>query len=196
MSQTSGYKLILVALTVSLVCLFAPRLALADSFTLSNSNGGDGYVVLPPMSTGNQFDLYGADNGASSDTGVISNTTFYTAVALTAETLSFNWNYLTFDCCGSQWDPAGYVVNDVTTQLSTDSGTPGLGSGGSFVLSLNAGDTYGFYVDSPDSILGRGEIQVSAAPGPIPGVGLPSYLTIGLLGLGSMGWNRLRQRPA
>jgi hypothetical protein len=48
-------------LTVSLVLYI--RLALADSFTLSNSNGGDGYVVLPPTSTGNQFDLFGADNG-------------------------------------------------------------------------------------------------------------------------------------
>jgi hypothetical protein len=61
------------------------------------------------------------------------------AVALSAETLSFNWNYLTFDCCGSQWDPVGYVVNGVQTQLSTDSGTQGLGSTGSFVLTLNAG---------------------------------------------------------
>jgi hypothetical protein len=191
MPQTSGYKLLLMVFTVSLLgCLFTSRSAFADTFTLSNSNGGDGSVVLPPSSTGNQFDLFGADN----DVGA--NTTFYTAVAMSAETLSFNWNYLTFDCCGSHWDPAGYVVNGAQTQLSTDSFTQGLGSSGSFVLTLNTGDTYGFYVSSLDSVLGRGEIQVSAAPSPIPGAGFLSYITLGLLGLGSLGWKRLRQGPA
>jgi hypothetical protein len=42
---------------------------------------------------------------------------------------------------------------------------------------------------------GNGKVEisfVSAAPGPIPGAGLLSYLTLGLLGLGSYGWKRLR----
>jgi hypothetical protein len=33
-----------------------------------------------------------------------------------------------------------------------------------------------------------------AAPGPIPGAGLLSYVALGLLGLGSAGWNRWRHR--
>ena len=36
--------------------------------------------------------------------------------------------------------------------------------------------------------------SVSPAPGPIPGAGLLSYIALGILGLGSMGWKRLRMR--
>jgi hypothetical protein len=39
-------------------------------------------------------------------------------------------------------------------------------------------------------------VVVNAAPGPIPGAGLFSYIALGLLGLCSAGWNRLRQRAA
>jgi hypothetical protein len=34
---------------------------------------------------------------------------------------------------------------------------------------------------------------VTPAPGPIPGAGALSYVALGLLGLGSMGWKRLRK---
>jgi hypothetical protein len=34
--------------------------------------------------------------------------------------------------------------------------------------------------------------ELTPAPGPIPGAGLLSYITLGLLGLGSLGWKRLR----
>jgi hypothetical protein len=36
--------------------------------------------------------------------------------------------------------------------------------------------------------------SIQAAPGPIPGAGLLSYLPLGILGVGSMGWKRLRMR--
>jgi hypothetical protein len=38
--------------------------------------------------------------------------------------------------------------------------------------------------------------EVSAAPGPIPGAGLLSYIALGLLGVGSVGWKRLNKRCA
>lgn len=37
-----------------------------------------------------------------------------------------------------------------------------------------------------------GEGSLGAAPGPICGSGLLSYIALGLLGLGSYGWKRLR----
>jgi hypothetical protein len=39
-----------------------------------------------------------------------------------------------------------------------------------------------------------GTWEVSAAPGPIPGAGLLSYPTLGVLGLISAGWKRLNKR--
>jgi hypothetical protein len=43
---------------------------------------------------------------------------------------------------------------------------------------------------------GNGEVVIAlqAAPGPIPGAGLLSYIALGLLGVGSIGWKRLRMR--
>ena len=34
--------------------------------------------------------------------------------------------------------------------------------------------------------------EVNAAPGPIPGAGLLSYIALGLFGVGSVGWRWLR----
>jgi hypothetical protein len=43
----------------------------------------------------------------------------------------------------------------------------------------------------PDVTISR--VSLVAAPGPIPGAGLFSYVALGLIGLGSMGWKRFRQ---
>jgi hypothetical protein len=96
------------------------------------------------------------------------------------------------DVDGSFFDPAGVLLNGVPTQLSTDNLPNGSSQSGAFTFNLAAGDIYSFFAASTDSILGRGDISVSAAPGPIPGAGLLSYVAIGLLGLGSIGWKRLR----
>jgi hypothetical protein len=158
--------------------------ASADTFSLANSNGGDGFVNTFPGG----FDLFGADNGASQ------NYTTYTATASTNKTVTVNWTYTTNDCCGSVWDPAGYVVNGVFTQLSTDSSTQGqVDSSGSFIVSLLAGDVYGMYVFSPDSIQGRADISVLASEGttPIPAA-LPLFAS-GMGGLGLLTWRRKKK---
>ena len=160
--------------------------AVADTFSLANSNGGDGFVNTFPGG----FDLFGADNGASQ------NYTTYTATASTNKTVTVNWTYTTNDCCGSVWDPAGYVVNGVYTQLSTDSAINGqVDSSGSFIVSLLAGDVYGMYVFSPDSVGGRGDISVTASEGttPIPAA-LPLFAS-GMGGLGFLTWRR-KKKPA
>jgi len=151
----------------------------ADTFTLNNDNGGDGYVVAIPGG----FDLFGADNGFGN------NYTTYTATAATSETLTYNWTYTTNDCCGAGWDPGGYVINGVYTALSPYVfGPQGTGdSSGVVTLTVLAGQNYGFYVYSPDSCCGRGDIAVNATP-------LPAALPMFAAGLGLVGWLARRRK--
>jgi hypothetical protein len=128
------------------------------AYVLSNSTDADGYVYGGPA--GYTFTLVGADD----DVGFTD--TEYTATAASAATISGKWLYQTFDCCGAFWDPAGYIINGVKTQLSDDSGGPGVGGSGVFSFSVSPGDVYGFYVDSQDSVAGRGALSIGSVPEP------------------------------
>jgi hypothetical protein len=133
----------------------------ADIFTLQNSNGGDGGVTLL---SGGGFDVFGSNNGHPLGFGgPIANLTSYTATAGAAETLAFDWTYTTHDQSGAQFDPGGYLVNGVKFQVSPASSDPAFytGESGHLVLDLAAGDTYGFYIFSTDSQVGRADISVS-----------------------------------
>src|SRR5664279_3153548 len=99
--------------------------AKADTFLLSNNNGGDGYVT--PNTGGIPFDLFGADNGAALGSGANPNYTNYFATALTDETLTFSWVYTTNDHNGSYWDPAGYYDGQYHQLTTSIQGTLGDG---------------------------------------------------------------------
>lgn len=162
---------------ISMATVIAPQAQAA--FVLANSNGGDGYVVGSYPT----FDLFGADNGASN------NYTTYTDTFATGGTISYAWTYTTNDCCGAAWDPGGYVLNGAYTQLSPDVfGPPGTGdSSGILTVTINPGDTFGFYVFSPDSIEGRGDIAVTLARVPEPA-------SLAILGAALGGFSLIRRR--
>jgi hypothetical protein len=84
---------------------------------------------------------------------------------------SFLPEYFTF---GTAFDPS--IVNSLETlQLSTGAYE---GPGG-----------------NPNDRINIADVSVTPAPGPIPGAGLLSYVAVGLLGLGSIGWKRLLMLP-
>jgi hypothetical protein len=179
----------LAAATFFLSLALSVSSANAVVFTLSSSNGGDGFVNSIPGG----IDLFGADNGV----GATSTTLL--AIASTTESVAYNWIYTTNDCCGAHWDPGGYIINNVKTQLSADiQGTSGTGNAsGTISLNLIAGENFGFYIDSPDSIQGRadlaitGDISVAAVPEPTTW----AMMILGFAGVGFMAYRR-KNSPA
>ena len=154
-----------VALCAAGVVATAGQAAAADMFTLGNTNGGDGGVILL---SGGGFDVFGSDNGHPVGFGgPIANLTSYVATSGLAQTLTFDWTYTTHDLSGAQYDPGGYIVNGVQHQVSPLSSDPieFLSSSGQVTLNLAAGDTYGFYVFSTDSEAGRADIAVTPVRG-------------------------------
>ena len=133
------------------------------SWTLSNDNGGDGSLT----GTYPAFTITGSNNGAPD------NTTFYTETFASAGSISFTWQYASLDSTGlGTYDSAGWVVtHDGTsdsTQLSIDADTT---SSGSATVPYAAGDTFGFYVYSIDSMGGPGMLAINedlALPPPPP----------------------------
>jgi len=157
------------AALLSATALVAPAQA---QYTVSNSNGGDGYLTT--ASSPYTWMLVGANNDADSNIVTAS------AVSGGTQNVTFNYSYQTFDEDGSSYDPAGYFVNSNFFQLTscctyaTQTGT--------FTLSLNAGDTYGFYVNSTDGCCGPGAISFAQS-----GVPEPASWALMLGGFGAIG---------
>jgi hypothetical protein len=147
--------------------------------TLSNSDGWVDTSLAPSSVT-----LWGGDNQSG-----LGGTTLFSIIVPSATTQAFAWDYQTFDCCGGVWDPAGYEINGVFTQLSLNL-DPYVGSSGTTTVSLNAGDEFGFYVNTPDNILARAEITIS----PVPEPATLTLLGSALIGLAGMMTRRRRQR--
>ena len=128
------------------------------AYTLTTTNGGDGSVAAGPAPY--TFTITGANNGVGSSL------TSYTDVASGALTITASYSYTTNDVDGAAFDPAGYTINGALFQLSPGSSASGYTQTGTVSFSVLAGDTYGFYVNSTDSILGTGTLSIGAVPEP------------------------------
>ena len=145
-------KLMFAAAAVA-VSMAAPA---AATFTLNNSLGGDGFVVT----NGAAFTLYSGNDGTDN------NVTSFTTTATAAATISGRWRFYTFDVDGSSFDPAGFVINGVLTQLTTNGIPRPALQFGTYSFNVNAGDNFGFFVRTTDGALGRGVFTVNAVPEP------------------------------
>ncbi|WP_235902787.1 PEPxxWA-CTERM sorting domain-containing protein [Sandarakinorhabdus oryzae] len=153
------------------------------AFTLNNSQGGDGYVIVNSPSS---FTVYGGNDSTGN------NITSYGTVATIAQLVSGLWSYRSDDVDGSAYDPAGYFINGGLFQLTVDLPNPAL-QGGSFSFSVNPGDTYGFYVRTTDGQLGRGQITADITPGGVPE---PASWAMLIAGFGLVGAVARQRRTA
>jgi len=149
----------------------------------TQSIGGDGSI--DPSGAPASITLVSANNATDTD---ILNFTDFTISAPSSGTVNFNWNYTSLDTFGPSFDPFGYLLNGVFTQLTNDSGAAAQSGSASF--SLLTGDVFGFRQTTVDSLLGSASTTISnfnapVVPGPLP-----------LLGAGAaLGWSRrLRYR--
>jgi PEP-CTERM motif len=181
MTQPSKYALVFVCL---LLWLTMTSTCKADSLfngiydvgnwttTLTNSDGAVDTSSAPDFIT-----MVGGDNGSGGPGEIL-----FSMIAPHNDSFAFNWTYLTFDFDGSAFDPAGYEIDGVKTQLSPSSSEFGFLGSGVTTVNLTSGESFGFYVDSTDNDLGPAILQVSAGDS----TSVPEPSTLALLIIGAM----------
>lgn len=129
--------------------------------------------------------------------------TDFTIVMTHAGTISFDWNYLTTDLDGPFYDPFGYLVNGIFTQLTvgTEVGGPSAQSGQGVLVNLSIGDTFGFRQRTDSNLFGSATTTISNFSGPGPSsssqaVPVPATALILPVGFGLLALARRRQTKA
>ena len=113
------------------------------------------------------FTITGSDNGAGE------NTAFYTQTFTSSQVVTFTWQYASADS-ETDYDPAGWILDGVETQLSIN-GDMGTTSSGTTSVTVHMGDTFGFYVYSIDSLYGAGMLAINQdLPGAPPHASISS----------------------
>lgn len=130
------------------------------NWTTTHSSGCDNGYVDATGAPGSVL-IVGSENP-----GCFSSVVAYGVTVAICGTVSFDWLYTTDDCDGSFFDPFGYYLNGVPTQLSVDGHPDGSSQSGSVSISVNVGDVVAFYVWSRDNICGRAWSTISNFSGP------------------------------
>ncbi len=168
---------------LKLTVLFLAVVALAQADQIGFAGLYDPSLWTLSNPVGGSVDTSGAPGSVlitGGDSGPGGGTTSWTIAAPASGLVSFDWSYLTYDGMGPGWDPAGWILNGGTTQL-TDSGGANSQSG-STSFGVVAGDTFGFYVYTIDGIMGPGTITPSNFSAP-DGAGVPEPATLLLVGV-------------
>ena len=112
------------------------------NWTLINTNGGDGSVDV--TGAPDQIFLVGSDNSSGA------NYTNYEIVIPADGNLSFDWIWGTND--GPMWDPFGYSIDGVFTQLTDDNGNTF--QSGNVLINVTQGSTFAFSIHTLDGLYG------------------------------------------
>ena len=126
---------------------------------------------------------YPAFTITGSNNGVGENTAFYTQTFASSQVVTFTWQYASADS-STAFDPAGWILDGVETQLSIN-GDMGTTSSGTASVTVLANDTFGFYVYSSDSLFGAGMLAINedlpGAPPPPPPPAIPEPANAALM---------------
>lgn len=153
--------------------------ALALFFTMPAANAAfiGGYDLANWILTinGGSIDIGGAPDTlalvSSNDASGNEKNQDITIAASQNGTISFHWIYQTADD-GSIYDPFGYLLNSTFVVLSQQKSLPV--QFGDVAITVSAGDSFGFRINSTDSENGAGQAVVSAfsaapsIPAPVP----------------------------
>ncbi len=115
-----------------------------------NTGGAPGSILLT-----------GSDNG-----NMVGALTAYVITTGSSGDVMFSWTYTTFDRDGSTFDPAGYIINGTLHQFTANGQPTGSTQSNWASFGVNAGDTFGFFVDSSDNLYGPGQLTISNTPEP------------------------------
>lgn len=142
--------------------------------------GGDGLVDLT-------FEPDSIALTSANDNSGVQNNVDFTVTAVGTGQVTFRWEFETFDVDGPAWDPFGFLLNGVFTQLSND-----LGSNnqlGDALFLVNVGDIFGFRQMSIDSGSGIATTSIYDFKAPVAATAtaVPEPATLALLGLGLAG---------
>lgn len=141
------------------VCLF---LGSANAAIINDFTGGYDASNWDQSLDGGSIDLSGAPFSIiaiSSNSGGGSSNTEFTIAALEDGLVTFDWLYNTADSDGSSFDPFGWLLNGVFTQVTTN-GVFATQSG-TESFSVLSGDIFGFRAYSTDSVFGSATTTIS-----------------------------------
>jgi len=131
----------------------------------------------------------------SSDTGSKDpSSTDVTITALGDGLVSFDWYFSTEDEDGPEFDPFGWLLNDIFTQLTDNDGETI--QYGSTSFAVTTGDTFGFSAFATDSDLGASTTTISNFSAPASIASVPEPGSLALIAMGLFGLSISRKRKA
>lgn len=172
------------ALFLSLLMVGSAQAAFVNAYDVAN---------WTKTTNGGAISTSGAPNSvvftSSNDGSNLNKNQDLTIAATGSGIVSFTWNYVTSDSDGSTYDPFGWLLNGIFTQLTVDGSKKN--QSGTVSFNVLAGNVFGFRANSLDSIFGAATTTVSNfnAPNAVP---VPA--AIWLMGVPLMGMMGLKRK--
>ncbi len=163
------------AFAFALFLSFGTAKAVTLDFSL-HTGGGNGSVI---DTTGGTHDVFFLLAGSDSNTRSSVITQYTTTSGAEDLIVRGNYHYFSDDIYGAAFDPFGYVNNGVFTQISQSAPQFQMGN---FFFIVEAGNTFGWYIDAVDDRLGAGAVIVGAIIQPVPPPAA-AWLLLGAVGL-------------